>query len=117
MEEFQMKAMRTPPYDISNWYWYVDDSELKCERRISEGILEHLNSIEPETIIFTKEEEVNNEIAVLHLKQMVNRTTKKIEFTVNYKMTYTNINVNEKSNHPYNTKRGIINGKSKEIVR
>ena len=117
MEEFQIKAMRTSPYDISNWYWYVDDSELKCERRITEGLLEHLNSIEPEVIVFTEEEEVNNEIAVLDLKQMINRKKKSIEFTVNYKKTHTNINVKEKSNHPDNMKRGIIKGFTERAKR
>ena len=105
MEEFQIKAMKTSPHDISNWYWYVDDSELKCRQGRSEEILEHLNSIEPHTIVFTKEEEENNEIAVLDLKQMVNRKKKNIEFTVNYKKTHTNINVKEKSNHPDNMKK------------
>ena len=52
----------------------------------------------------------NDTIAVLDLKQNINRRTKRIEFTVNYKDTHTNINVKESSNHPDMMKRGIIKG-------
>ena len=57
MEEFQIRAMETSPYPPSQWYWYVDDSEMKCEEDQSEKILEHLNSIKPDVIIFTKEDQ------------------------------------------------------------
>ena len=110
MEEFQLKAIRTSPHDIKDWFWYVDDSELKCKKGTSEEILEHLNTIDPEHIVFTKEEEEDNELAVLDLKQAIDRKKKKICFTVNYKKTHTNINVKEKSNHPETMKRGIIRG-------
>ena len=96
MEEFQLKAIRTSPHDIKDWFWYVDDSELKCKKGTSEEILDHLNTIEPEHIVFTKEEEEDNELAVLDLKQTIDRKKKKICFTVNYKKKHTNINVKEK---------------------
>ena len=47
MEEFQLRAMETCPYPQDQWYWYVDDSELKCKEGPSEEILEHLNNIKP----------------------------------------------------------------------
>jgi hypothetical protein len=31
MEEVQLRAMETSPYPLDQWYWYVDDSELKCK--------------------------------------------------------------------------------------
>ena len=110
MEEFQMIALKTLPTNISSWPWYVDDSETKCKNEDTEKILQHLNTIEPNVIIFTKEESENDSIAVLDLKQTINRQTKKIECTVNYKATHTNINVKEQSNHPESMKRAIILG-------
>ena len=41
MEEFQLRAMESSPYPLDQWYWYVDDSELKCKEEESEEILEH----------------------------------------------------------------------------
>ena len=41
---------------------------------------------------------------------MVNRKTKKIEFTVHYKKTHTNITIKKYSNHKDNTKNGVIKG-------
>ena len=41
---------------------------------------------------------------------MVNRKTKKIEFTVHYKKTHTNITIKKKSNHRDSTKSGVIKG-------
>ena len=56
------------------------------------------------------EELENDEIAVLDLKQKVDRKTKSIRFSVNYKKTHTNINVDERSNHPEMMKRAIVKG-------
>ena len=105
-----MKVMRTSPIPIISWPWYVDDSTLKCKSHEADQILDHLNSQEPGIIVFTKEEEQQGNLAVLDLKNMVNRRTKKVEFTVNYKTTHTNINVKAKSNHPDNMKRAIMKG-------
>ena len=46
MEEFQMKAMKTSPYTIGEWPWYVDDYETKSPGDQTEATLNHLNSIE-----------------------------------------------------------------------
>ena len=110
MEEFQIKAVKESPYPLLQWFWYVDDSETKCKTDESEQILEYLNKIEPNVIVFTKEDEKDNILPVLDLKQTVNRRTKKIECTVHYKSTHTNINVKENSNHPAVMKKGIIKG-------
>ena len=40
----------------------------------------------------------------------MNRKTKKIEFSVHYKKTHTNITIKKKSNHKESTKKGIIKG-------
>ncbi len=45
MEEFQIRVMETSPYPLSQWYWYVDDSEMKCQTDQPDEILKHLNSI------------------------------------------------------------------------
>ena len=97
---------------MDNWPWYVDDSVLKCKRHKAQDILDHINSIEPEHIKFTKEEEENNKLAVLDLELNVNRKKKKIEFNVHYKKTNTNITIKKKSKHTDRTKRGIIKGYS-----
>ena len=110
MEGFQLRAMETSPYPLNEWYWYVDDSELKCREEQSEGILEHLNSIKPGVIVFTKEDQVDDTLPVLDLKQKVDRKTKQVECMVHYKKTHTNISVKEKSNHPPCMKKGIIKG-------
>ena len=47
---------------------------------------------------------------MLDLKQKVDRKTKSIQFSVNYKKTHTNINVDERSNHPEMMKRAIVKG-------
>ena len=52
----------------------------------------------------------NDEIAVLDLKQKVDWKTKSIQFSVNYKKTHTNTNVDERSNHPEMMKRAIVKG-------
>ena len=110
MEEFQLRAMETSPYPLHEWYWYVDDSELKCKDEQSDDILEHLNSIKPGVIVFTKEDQVGDVLPVLDLKQKVDRKTKQVECMVHYKKTHTNINVKGKSNHPPGMKKGIIKG-------
>ena len=98
MEDFQIRAISTSPYQLEQWFWYVDDSETKCKSDEAKLILDHLNSIEPGIIWFTMEELLNDEISVLDLKQKIDRKTKSIEFSVNYKKTHTNINVDAISN-------------------
>ena len=85
-------------------------SEMKCKEDQSEEILEHLNSIKPDVIVFTKENQVEDTLPVLDLKQKVDRKTKQVECMVHYKKTHTNINVKAKSNHPPCMKKGIIKG-------
>ena len=109
MEEFQMKVKTEEYPELQQWPWYVDDSVLKCRRNRAEEILNHLNSQEPE-IKFTKEEEENNKIAVLDLELNINRKRKKIDFSVHYKKTNTNITIKKQSNHSEATKRGVIKG-------
>ena len=105
MEEFQIRVMETSPHPLDQWYWYVDDSEMKCKKDQSDEILEHLNNIEPGVIVFTKEDQEGDTLPVLDLKQKVDRETKQIECMVHYKKTHTNINIKEKSNHPPNVKK------------
>jgi uncharacterized protein (UPF0335 family) len=104
MEEFKIRS----PYPLDQCYWYVDDSEMKCKEDQSEEILEHLNSIKPDVIVCTKENQVEDTLPVLDLKQKVDRKTKQVECMVHYKKTHTNINVKAKSNHPPCMKKGII---------
>ena len=56
------------------------------------------------------EEEDDNRLPVLDLALMVKRKTKKIEFTVHYKKTQTNITIKKNPNHRYSTKSGVIKG-------
>ena len=85
MEKFQIQAIKTSPYPLEHWYWYVDDSELKCHTENSERILEHLNAIEKGVIVFTKEEQHEGSLPVLDLKQNVNRETGEVECMVHCK--------------------------------
>ena len=110
MEDFQMRAKTSEHPELNEWPWYVDDSVLKCKKNKAKPILDHLNSIEPDHIKFTMEEEDNNTLPVLDLELNVNRKTKKIEFSVHYKKTHTNITIKKKSNHKESTKKGIIKG-------
>ena len=112
MEDFQIRSKTEEHPELNNWPWYVDDSVLKCKRHKAQLILDHLNSIEPDNITFTKEEEEDNKLAVLDLQLNVNRKKKKIEFNVHYKKTNTNITIKKKSNHTKSTKKGIIKGYS-----
>ena len=110
MEEFQLQCLKQPYNCLRQWFWYVDDSELKCKKTESHAILEDINNIKKDVIVFTIEEQVNDTISVLDLKQTIDRRTKKIKFDVHYKPTHTNINVNARSNHPEYMKKGIIKG-------
>ena len=110
MEDFQIRAMNISPYPLDQWYWYLDDSKLKCKKQDSEKMLENLNEMEKGVIQFTKEEQEGDVLPVLDLKQIAGRKTKQVECMVHYKKTYTNINVKEKSNHPPCMKKGIIKG-------
>ena len=110
MEDFQLRAMETSPYPLNEWFWYVDDSETKCKEGEAQEILDHLNTIEPGVIVFTREDQEGDVLPVLDLKQTVDRKTKKIECSVYYKKTHTNINVKERSNHPESMKRAIVKG-------
>ena len=49
-------------------------------------------------------------MAVLDLDLNVNRKKKKVEFSVHYKNTHTNITIKKKSNHRDNIKKAIIKG-------
>ena len=89
MEDCQLRAIETSPYPLNKWYWYVDDSETKCQEGEAQGILDHLNAIEPGVIEFTKEDQECDTLPVLDLKQKINRKTKKIECYVHYKKTHT----------------------------
>ena len=82
MEEFQLKAKSENFPELNEWPWYVHDSGLKCLRNKSTPILNHLNSIDPEHIHFTMEEEENNKLPSLDLELNVNRKRKKVEFNV-----------------------------------
>ena len=59
--------MATSPYPPDEWYWHVDDSELKCNDEQCEGILERLRSIKPGIIVFTKKGQENDILPVLNL--------------------------------------------------
>ena len=109
MEEFQMKVKSDDYPELQEWPWYVDDSVLKCKRNRADVILNHLNEQDPD-INFTKEEEKDNQMAVLDLECNVNRKRKKIEFSVHYKPTNTNITLKKQSNHRESTKTGVIKG-------
>ena len=98
------------PHPLDQWFWYVDDSELKCKKDQSDEILTHLNNIKPDIIEFTKEDQVADVLPMLDLKQKINRKTKQVECMVHYKKTHTNINIKEKSNNPPYVKKGIIKG-------
>ena len=76
MEKFQLGAMETSPFSRDEWHWYVDDSELKRKDEQSEEVLAHLNSIKPGVIVFTREDQENDILLVLYLKQKVDRKTK-----------------------------------------
>ena len=117
IEDFQMQSKTEEHPELNNWPWYVDDSVLKCKRHRAQEILDYINSIEPEHIKFTKEEEEDNKLAVLDLELNVNRKKKKIEFNVHYKKTITNITIKKKSNHTERRKRGIIKGYSERAKK
>ena len=110
MEDFQMKAKSERYPELNDWPWYVDDSVLKSNKEKADDILNHLNSIDPENIKFTMEKEENNKLSSLDLEMNVNRKTKKVEFSVHYKKTNTNITIKKRSNHRESTKRGVIKG-------
>ena len=112
MEDFQMRCKTNEYPELNKWPWYVDDSVLKCKKNRATTILDHLNSIEPDHIKFTKEEEEDNKLAVLDLELNVNRKRKKIEFNVHYKKTNTNITIKKHSNHREAIKKGVIKGYS-----
>ena len=113
VEKFQIQAIKTSPYPLEHWYWYANDSELKCRTENSGRVLEHLNAIEKGVIVFTKEKQHEGSLPALDLKQNVNRET---ECTVHYKKTHTNINVKERSNHPHFMKKGIIRGFAERAI-
>ena len=50
MEDFQIRSKSEEYPELNEWPWYIDDSVLKCKREKSNMILNHLNSIEPESI-------------------------------------------------------------------
>ena len=97
MKEFKLRALKTSPHPLDEWYWYVDGSELKCKDERSERILVHLNSVKLGVIVFPKEDQENDILPVLNLKQKVDRKTKQVECMVDYEKTHININVKERS--------------------
>ena len=60
MKEFKLRALKTSPHPLDEWYWYVDGGELKCKDEQSERILVHLNSVKPGVIVFPKEDQEND---------------------------------------------------------
>ena len=68
MEDFLMRAQSEDFPELQQWPWYVDDSVLKCKQSRTEAILKHINSIEPDHIRFTKEEETDGKLPVLDLE-------------------------------------------------
>ena len=72
--------------------------------------MNHLNSIEPGVIRFTKEEEIDNKLPSLDLEMNVNRKKKKVEFNVYYKKTNTNITIKKRLNHKESVKKAVIKG-------
>ena len=97
MKEFKLRALKISPHPLDEWCWYVDGSELKCKDEQSERILVHLNSVKPGVIVFPKEDQENDILPVLNLKQKVDRKTKQVECMVDYEKTHININVKERS--------------------
>ena len=108
MEDYQIRAISTSPYQLKQCFWYIEDSESKCKNNEAKPILYHLNSIEPGIIWFIIEKLENYEIAVLDVKQKVDKKSKSIQFSVNYKKTHININVDERFNHPEMMQRAIV---------
>ena len=70
----------------------VDSNNLKCKDEQS-----NLNSVKPGVIVFPKEDQENDILPVLNLKQKVDRKTKQVECMVDYEKTHININVKERS--------------------
>ena len=97
MQEFKLRALKISPHPLDEWYWYDDGSELKCKDEQSERILVHLNSVKLGVILFPKEDQENDILPVLNLKQKVDRKTKQVECMVDYEKTHININVKERS--------------------
>ena len=93
MENHQIRAISTSPYQLEQWFWYADDFETKCKSDEAKQILDHWNSIEPGVICLTMKDILNDEIAVSDFKQKIDRKRKSIEFSVKYEKTHTNTNV------------------------
>ena len=110
MEEFILSVQKSCPYPLKEWYWYVDDSEVICKAKNTGKILEYLNNVKPGILVFTKEEQEDETLSVLDLKQIVDRKTKRLKFSIHYKTTHTNINVHARSNHPEYMKKAIVKG-------
>ena len=91
-------------------------NKKNVNKSYSKEILKHLNSIKPDVIVFTKEDQEAYVLPVLDLKQKVDRKTKRIKCMVYYKKTHTNIIVKEKSNHPPCVKKGIYKGVCDDIL-
>ena len=67
------KFEQRKPLPLDQWYWYVDDSEMKCEKDQSDEILRHLNGIKPDIIVFTKKDQEDDVLPVLDLKQKLDK--------------------------------------------
>ena len=62
MEAFEQRTLATAPHPSRFWKRYADDTCTILKRDYSEEFTEHLNSIDPENIIWTSEGEGTNVI-------------------------------------------------------
>lgn len=79
---------------------------LRCKKNQSGVILERLIGVEPDVIIFTKEDQEEDVLPALDWKQKVVRKTKQVECMIHYKKTHTSIK--ERLSHPPYVKMDII---------
>ena len=105
MEWFEETALDTFPYEISIWRRYVDDTFTSLCDSLIEDLTTHINSIDP-AIKFTREEEINNSLAMLDT--LSTRKDRKLTFTVYRKPTHTDQSLQFDSNQPLQHKLGVI---------
>ena len=67
----------------------MDDSDTKCKEGESQEILDHLNTIGPGVIVFTKEDQEGDVLPVLALKQTVDRKTKRSTLSIRRRLEQT----------------------------
>uniref|UniRef100_A0A5S6R594 Reverse transcriptase domain-containing protein n=1 Tax=Trichuris muris TaxID=70415 RepID=A0A5S6R594_TRIMR len=110
MEHLEEKAF---PINISEHYLkmfkrYVDDIFVIIKEGKETALLEHLNGLFPENIVFTMEKEQNRRLAFLDA--LVIRQNGHLRTTVFRKPTNSDRYLNFFSNHPINVRKGIITG-------